>query len=116
VVRNGVMYTTPLANSVLSGITRDSVLTIARHLGIPVMEQAMPRELLYIADEAFFTGTAAEVHSIRSVDRIQIADGLVGPVTKQISEEFLGIAHGLRPDRFGWLTHVNVNSSQPVPA
>ena len=63
VVRNGVMYTTPLANSVLSGITRDSVLTIARHLGIPVVEQAMPRELLYIADEAFFTGTAAEVHS-----------------------------------------------------
>jgi branched-chain amino acid aminotransferase len=116
VVRNGVMYTTPLANSVLSGITRDSVLTIARHLGIPVVEQAMPRELLYIAEEAFFTGTAAEVHSIRSVDRIQIADGLVGPVTRQISEEFLGIAHGLRPDRFGWLTHVNVNSSQPVPA
>ena len=70
VVRNGVMYTTPLANSVLSGITRDSVLTMARHLGIPVVEQAMPRELLYIADEAFFTGTAAEVHPIRSVDRI----------------------------------------------
>src|SRR5271167_3263517 len=59
-VRNGVLYTTPLANSVLSGITRDSVLTLARHLGIPVVEQAMPRELLYIADEAFFTGTAAE--------------------------------------------------------
>ena len=71
-VRNGVIYTTPLANSVLSGITRDSVLTIARHLGIPVVEQAMPRELLYIADEAFFTGTAAEVHPIRSVDRIPI--------------------------------------------
>ena len=70
VVRNGVIYTTPLANSVLSGITRDSVLTMARHLGIPVVEQAMPRELLYIADEAFFTGTAAEVHPIRSVDRI----------------------------------------------
>ena len=73
VVRNGVIYTTPLANSVLSGITRDSVLTMARHLGIPVVEQAMPRELLYIADEAFFTGTAAEVHPIRSVDRIPIA-------------------------------------------
>ena len=89
-VRNGVMYTTPLANSVLSGITRDSVLTMARHLGIPVVEQAMPRELLYIADEAFFTGTAAEVHSIRSVDRIQIADGMVGPITKQLSEEYPG--------------------------
>src|SRR5271155_5370235 len=114
VVRNGVIYTTPLTNSVLSGITRDSVLTIARHLGLTVVEQAMPRELLYIADEAFFTGTAAEVHSIRSVDRIQIADGLIGPVTTQVAEEYLGIAHGLRPDRFGWLTHVNVNTNQPV--
>src|SRR6202041_3994980 len=85
VVRNGVIYTTPLANSVLSGITRDSVLTIARHHDMPVVDQAMPRELLYIADEAFFTGTAAEVHSIRSVDRIQIADGLVGPGPQQIS-------------------------------
>jgi branched-chain amino acid aminotransferase len=99
----------------LSGITRDSVLTMARHLGIPVVEQAMPRELLYIADEAFFTGTAAEVHPIRSVDRIPIGDGTIGPISKQLSEEYLGIAHGLRPDRFGWLTHVNVNTSQPVP-
>jgi len=90
------------------------VLTIARHLSIPVVEQAMPRELLYIADEAFFTGTAAEVQSIRSVDRITIADGAVGPITRKIQEEFMGIAHGLRPDRFGWLTQVNVNSNQPV--
>ena len=80
----------------------------------PVVEQAMPRELLYLADEAFFTGTATEVHSIRSVDRITIADGAIGPMTKKISEEFIGITHGLRPDRFGWLTQVNVNSSQPV--
>src|ERR1700753_4379595 len=87
IVRGGVLYTTPLANSVLSGITRDSVMTIAKHLGIPVVEQALPRELLYIADEAFFTGTAAEVHSIRSVDRIQIADGHVGPITKQLADE-----------------------------
>jgi branched-chain amino acid aminotransferase len=70
VVRNGVIYTPPLANSALSGITRDSVLTIARHLGITVTEQALPRELLYIADEVFFTGTAAEVSPIRSIDRI----------------------------------------------
>jgi branched-chain amino acid aminotransferase len=74
----------------------------------------MPRELLYIADEAFVTGTAAEVHPIRSVDRIPIGDGNIGPISKQLSEEYLGIAHGLRPDRFGWLTHVNVNTSQPV--
>ena len=114
VVRNGVIYTTPLANSVLSGITRDSVLTMARHLGIPVVEQAMPRELLYIADEAFFTGTAAEVHRFVRWIGFTIGDGTVGPISKQLSEEYLGIAHGLRPDRFGWLTHVNVNTSQPV--
>jgi branched-chain amino acid aminotransferase len=113
-VRNGVLYTTPLTNSVLSGITRDSILTLARHLGIPVVEQAMPRELLYIADEAFFTGTAAEVQPIRSVDRIMIADGETGPITKQLADEFFGIANGLKPDRFGWLTPVKVNTEQPV--
>ncbi len=114
VVRNGVIYTTPLTNSVLSGITRDSVLTLARNLGIPVVEQAMPRELLYIADEAFFTGTAAEVTPIRSVDRILVADGETGPITKQLADEFFGIANGLKPDRFGWLTPVKVNAEQPV--
>ncbi|MBW4026446.1 MAG: branched-chain amino acid transaminase [Acidobacteria bacterium] len=114
IVRNGVLYTSPLANSVLSGITRDSVLTLARHFGMPVVEQAMPRELLYIADEAFFTGTAAEVTPIRSVDRIMVADGNPGPLTKQLADEFFGIANGLRPDRFGWLTPVKVNAEQPV--
>lgn len=115
-VRNGVLYTTPLANSVLSGITRDSVLTLARHFGIPVVEQALPREMLYIADEVFFTGTAAEVTPISSVDRIPVADGNAGPITKQLADEFLGIANGLRPDRFGWLTPVNVTADQPVTA
>jgi branched-chain amino acid aminotransferase len=114
IVRNGVIYTTPLANSVLAGITRDSVLTIARHLGIPVVEQALPRELIYIADEVFFTGTAAEVTPIRSVDRITIGDGSTGPITKQLADEFFGIANGLKPDRFGWLTPVNVNAEQAV--
>ena len=114
IVRNGVLYTTPLANSVLSGITRDSVLTLARHFGIPVVEQVMPREMLYIADEVFFTGTAAEVTPIRSVDRIQVADGQTGPITKQLADEFFGIANGLRADRFGWLTPVNVRVEQAV--
>ena len=114
VVRNGVIYTPPLANSVLAGITRDSVLTLARHLGISVVEQSLPRELLYIADEVFFTGTAAEVTPIRSVDRITVADGNPGPITKQLSDEFLGIANGLKPDRFGWLTPVNVSVEQAV--
>jgi branched-chain amino acid aminotransferase len=76
----------------------------------------MPRELLYIADEAFFTGTAAEVTPIRSVDRIQIADGNIGPITKQLADEYLGIASGLKPDRFGWLTPVRVQAEQPVSA
>jgi branched-chain amino acid aminotransferase len=116
IVRNGVLYTPPLANSALSGITRDSVLTIARHLGLTVTEQALPRELLYIADEVFFTGTAAEVSPIRSIDRIVIADGNPGEITKQIADEFFGIANGLKPDRFGWLTPVKVSASEPVVA
>jgi branched-chain amino acid aminotransferase len=115
-VRNGVLYTPPLSNSALSGITRDSVLTIARHLGLPVVEQSMPRELLYIADEVFFTGTAAEVSPIRSIDRIIIGDGTTGAITKQIADEFFGIANGLKPDRFGWLTPVKVDAAETVNA
>jgi branched-chain amino acid aminotransferase len=116
IVRNGVLYTPPLANSALSGITRDSVLTIARHLGLAVTEQAVPRELLYIADEVFFTGTAAEVSPIRSIDRILIADGKPGEITRKIADEFFAIANGLKPDRFGWLTPVKVNAQEPVTA
>jgi branched-chain amino acid aminotransferase len=116
IVRNGVLYTPPLANSALSGITRDSVLTIARHLGLAVTEQAIPRELLYIADEVFFTGTAAEVSPIRSIDRIVIADGKPGEITRKIADEFFAIANGLKPDRFGWLTPVKVTAQEPVTA
>jgi branched-chain amino acid aminotransferase len=116
IVRNGVLYTPPLANSALSGITRDSVLTIARHLGITVSEQALPRELLYIADEVFFTGTAAEVQPIRSIDRILVGDGKPGEITRKIADEFFGIANGLKPDRFGWLTPVKVSGSESVGA
>lgn len=116
VVRSGVLYTPPLANSALSGITRDSVLTLARHLGLPVVEQSIPREMLYIADEVFFTGTAAEVSPIRSIDRIVIGDGNPGPISQQIADEFFGIANGLKPDRFGWLTPVQVKASETVGA
>jgi branched-chain amino acid aminotransferase len=115
-VRNGVLYTTPLANSVLSGITRSSVITLARQLGIEVVEQALPRELLYIADEAFFTGTAAEVTHLRSVDRIMVGDGSMGPITSALHEEFFGIVNGLKPDRYNWLTPVNVKVAEPVGA
>jgi branched-chain amino acid aminotransferase len=114
VVKGGVLYTPPLANSALSGITRASVITIAKELDVPVVEQALPRELLYIADEAFFTGTAAEVTHLRSVDRILIGDGTIGPVTAAIHAEFFGIVNGTRPDRYDWLTPVKVNVAEPV--
>ena len=114
IVRGGTIYTTPLANSVLSGITRDSIITLARQLGIPVVEQALPREMLYIADEAFFTGTAAEVTHLRSVDRILVADGKMGPITAALHAEFFGIVNGLKPDRYNWLTPVKVKAEEPV--
>jgi branched-chain amino acid aminotransferase len=114
VVRNGVLQTAPLGNSVLPGITRDSVLQIARALGIPVVEQGMPRELLYIAEEVFFTGTAAEITPIRSVDKISVGKGVVGPITKSVQQEFYGIVRGEKPDRHNWLTPVKVGNKQPV--
>jgi len=114
VVRNGVLQTAPLGNSVLPGITRDSVMRIARELGIPVVEQVIPREMLYIADEAFFTGTAAEVTAIRSVDKISVGKGVVGPITRAVQKEFYAIIRGEKADRFGWLTAVPVGTKQPV--
>jgi branched-chain amino acid aminotransferase len=116
VVQNGQLLTSSLGSSVLAGITRASVLTLARDLGISVIEQAIPRELLYIADEVFFTGTAAEVTAIRSVDRILVKDGKAGPITKQLAAEFFGITSGKRPDRFNWLTPVKVAVGETVPA
>jgi branched-chain amino acid aminotransferase len=113
-VRGGVLYTPPLANSALNGITRSSVITIAKELGIPVVEQALPRELLYVCDEAFFTGTAAEVTHLRSVDRILVGDGTMGSVTSAIHEEFFGIVNGTKPDRYDWLTPVKVAVAETV--
>ncbi len=114
VVRNGNLITAPLGNSVLPGITRDSVMRIARELGIPTTEQGIPRELLYIADEVFFIGTAAELTSIRSVDKITVGKGVIGPITKAIQKEFYAIIRGEKADRFNWLTPVPVGSKQPV--
>jgi len=114
VVRNGVLQTAPLGNSVLPGITRDSVLKIAQSLGIPVVEQGIPRELLYIAEEAFFSGTAAEITAIRSVDKISVGKGVMGPITRAIQKEFNAIVGGTKPDRFGWMTPVPVGNKQPV--
>ena len=107
VVRDGVLYTPTLGASILKGITRDSVMVIARDLGYEVREASIPREMLYIADEAFFSGTAAELTPIRSVDRIQVGEGKPGPITRAIQKQFLGICKGEIEDRFGWLTMVN---------
>jgi branched-chain amino acid aminotransferase len=114
IVRNGVLQTAPLGNSVLPGITRDSAVQIARDLGIPVVEQMIPREMLYISDEAFFTGTAAEITPIRSVDKISVGKGATGPITKAIQKEFYAIVHGEKADRHQWLTPVPVRNKQPV--
>src|SRR5438270_442777 len=111
VVRNGTLQTAPLGNSVLPGITRDSALTIARELGIPVVEQGIPREMLYIADEVFLTGTAAEITAIRSVDKISVGNGTVGPVTKAIQREFFGVIKGTIADRHNWFTPVMVKQT-----
>jgi branched-chain amino acid aminotransferase len=112
VVRDGKIITPPLGTSVLPGITRDSVITLAGELGIPLVEQIMPRELLYIADEVFFSGTAAEITPIRSIDRITIGKGRRGPVTETLQKEFFAIVNGAKPDRHGWLTPVPVR--EPV--
>ena len=92
------LITAPLGNSVLPGITRDSVLQIARDLGITVAEQMIPREMLYIADEAFFTRTATEVTPIHSVDKIDVGEGAIGPITKAIQKEFYAIVRGEKND------------------
>jgi branched-chain amino acid aminotransferase len=105
-VRDGVLSTPLLDGTNLNGITRDSILTIAADLGIPTRETLVPRETLYLADELFFTGTASEVTPIRSVDRIQVGEGRMGPVTRAIQQRYLDIARGRHPDTHGWLTHV----------
>jgi branched-chain amino acid aminotransferase len=105
-VRDGCLYTAPLAAGILQGITRNSIVTIAKDMGLEVREQLLPREFLYICDELFFCGTAAEVTPIRSVDRVDVGAGKPGPITQRIQREYLGIAKGKIPDKHGWLTPV----------
>lgn len=107
-VRDGVVYTSTMGSGILNGITRDSVMQIARDLGHEVREMQIPREMLYVADELFFSGTAAEITPIRSVDRIPVGEGRPGPLTRQIQDRYLGIARGRLPDPYGWLTPVPV--------
>lgn len=105
-VKDGALYTPPLAASILGGITRTFVIQLARDLGYVVREEMIAREMLYLADELFFTGTAAEVTPIRSVDGIPVGEGRRGPVTARLQEQFFGIVSGEIEDRFGWMTLV----------
>src|SRR5438270_5581107 len=114
-VRNGILHTAPLGNSVLPAITRDSALRIAREIGVHITHQVIPREMLYIADEAFFTGTAAEITPIRSVDKIKIGKGLRGPMTRALQKAFFDVVECRVPDELGWLTPVrDVGAAEKV--
>jgi branched-chain amino acid aminotransferase len=107
-VRNDIIYTPPLSASVLPGITRDTIITLAQDMGFQVKEQDLPREMLYIADEVFFCGTAAEITPIRSVDKVSIGIGKRGPITTALQQAFFDYVNGAVPDRHGWLTYVDV--------
>ena len=104
-VRNNVLFTPPVGSSILGGITRDCIVTIARGLGYEVREEVIPREAMYLADEAFFCGTAVEVTPIRSIDKVTIGSG-TRPVTEAIRNTFFDIVNGVLPDSHGWLTYV----------
>ncbi|HEX2713585.1 MAG TPA: branched-chain amino acid transaminase [Candidatus Acidoferrales bacterium] len=114
-VQDGVVITPPLAASVLPGITRRTIFTICQDLKIPTREEMIPREWLYIADEVFFSGTAAEVTPLRSIDRIPVSNGERGPITKRIQDEFFALTSGAKPDRHAWLTPVGVPVSANTP-
>jgi len=111
-VRDNVIYTPSLGSSVLQGITRDTVISLAKDLGFELRETSIPREFLYLADEAFFCGTAVEITPIRSFDRIVVGNGTRGPVTEALQQRFFAILRGEQPDTHGWLTPVG----QAVPA
>ena len=105
-VRDDTIFTPPFQNSILAGITRDTVLTLAADLGMVVKEQSLNREMLYLADEIFLTGTAAEITPVRSVDRIPVGEGTRGPITRRLQEAFFDVVSGRAEDRHHWLTPV----------
>jgi branched-chain amino acid aminotransferase len=114
-VKDSVVYTPPATASILPGITRDSVITIARELGFKVHEEVLPREMVYIADEAFFAGTAVEITPIRSVDKIVVGNGRRGPVTEAIQRTYFAIINGEMADAHSWLTYVDFDGDATEP-
>ena len=106
-VQDGILFTPPVSASILPGLTRNTVLTLAETLNLTVLEQDIPREMLYIADEVFFTGTAAEITPVRTIDRITIGNGRRGPITTTLQEKFFGLFDGTTPDQWGWLDRMD---------
>src|SRR5664279_3491319 len=104
VVLDGVIYTPPISSSLLSGLTRDTVITLAEELGLEVRQEQIPREMLYISDEVFLTGTAAEVTPVRSIDKILVGNGSRGEITKMLQSAFFAVVNGEDEDDHGWLT------------
>ena len=112
----GVIYTPGVAHSLLNGITRHTVMTLAKDMGIEVREISIPREMLYLADELFFTGTATEVAAIRSVDAIQIGNGKRGPITQKLQAAYFALVQGKSQDKHGWLDYVDMNAPRATVA
>ncbi len=108
-VKNGKIFTPPFTSSALPGITRDTIITLAKDMGIEVHEQVLSRESLYLADEVFMSGTAAEITPVRSVDRIQVSAGIRGPITERIQKAFFGLFTGEHPDKWGWLDPISLS-------
>lgn len=106
IVKNGVLFTPPTSSSILAGITRHTVFVLARDMGLRIEQHVIPREALYIADEVFFTGTAAEITPITSIDGIEIGEGKRGPITEKIQKEFFDVLKGNKKDKYGWLTKI----------
>ncbi|MFL2554574.1 MAG: branched-chain amino acid transaminase [Candidatus Rariloculaceae bacterium] len=112
-VQDGILFTPPVSASILPGLTRNTVLTLAETLNLTVLEQDIPREMLYIADEVFLTGTAAEITPVRTIDRITIGNGRRGPITTTLQEKFFGLFDGTTPDQWGWLDRMDDKNSIP---
>lgn len=113
-VSDGMIYTPPAAASILAGLTRNMVMRLAQTIGLKIVEQNIPREMLYIADEVFLTGTAAEITPVRSIDRITVGSGVRGPVTESLQNRFFGLFDGSTPDEWGWLEPIGGEDTRRV--
>jgi branched-chain amino acid aminotransferase len=111
-VQDGTLYTPPVSASILAGLTRNTVLALAETLGLKVLEQNIPREMLYIADEVFLTGSAAEITPVRSVDKITVGSGRRGPITESLQDKFFGLFDGSTPDQWGWLERMEASDGE----